>query len=350
MYGVASITFGSKARAAIGSRERSISKPAYAHAKLKLPLEVIAMYRGIGGALRVVRGPLTAETDGELSLNVGDLVRISQDPLCHEGAERWVYGRLDGAPGRDRAGWLPLGHTTPLPVAAEEEDLPPWPHWGEVKDLCIADCYVCYDVRVRATIERVGRWIRDVRWAKGSHVAIALLGINGDRGGPRRVSADEGRVAASQYGAGFFCETNAPCEGPQCSYRDPAMAGDMPYIEWDSVVCQRCRSQLAGTDYDYQGDFVCEIGTSVGTVHGPPFSHGVPAVGFERCTETDQMTPREAWDFHRRREEELWDQDSNATGRPSDWDPLRAGRAASEDSARSAAAGEAVQVRRNPVG
>ena len=42
------------------------------------------MYRGIGGALRVSRGPITAETDGELSLNVGDIVRICQDPLCHE--------------------------------------------------------------------------------------------------------------------------------------------------------------------------------------------------------------------------------------------------------------------------
>ena len=145
-----------------------------------------------------------------------------------------------------------------MPVTAEEQDLPPWPHWDEEESVRVADAYVCYDVRDRSTFANVSRWITDVRWSRGAHVKIGLLGINGARGGPRRVSPEEGRAAARQHGVGFFLETHCPCEGPRCSFREPLRSGEMAYIEWDSVVCPMCRAGLAGTAYhdhpDYHND------------------------------------------------------------------------------------------------
>ncbi|CAE7428917.1 unnamed protein product [Symbiodinium sp. KB8] len=47
---------------------------------------------------------------GELGLNIGDVVRLLMDPQVGTGQDRWVYcSKEDGS---DR-GWLPLSHLVP---------------------------------------------------------------------------------------------------------------------------------------------------------------------------------------------------------------------------------------------
>jgi hypothetical protein len=65
------------------------------------------------GQTRMVNQSFVAEGQGELTLNKGDLVEVTNDPEGEQGdagGDRWVYGRCVA---REESGWFPLSHTAP---------------------------------------------------------------------------------------------------------------------------------------------------------------------------------------------------------------------------------------------
>lgn len=70
------------------------------------------------GQLRSAFMDFVAEGAGELSLKVGETVRVTYDEPGAAGESRWVYGKNETS---GESGWFPLDHTRPVEEANERE-------------------------------------------------------------------------------------------------------------------------------------------------------------------------------------------------------------------------------------
>jgi len=73
---------------------------------------------GAVGQLRVAHMVFEAEGSGELSIKVGENVRVTSDEPGSESESRWVYGRNEAS---GDCGWFPLDHTNLVEEQNERE-------------------------------------------------------------------------------------------------------------------------------------------------------------------------------------------------------------------------------------